>query len=100
MARFRWRAPYFKSVPSCSRKPLAVSLVLKTNDRSGEVLKIRCCTMFNSMSRILRSSGDPSGLNVTILSSRLMNSGVNLRRAASTPLRIIFPLSFSSTVPF
>ena len=100
MARFKWRAPYFKSVPSLRRKPLASSVVLKTKDLSGEVLKIRCWTMFNSMSRIFLSSLVPSGLKVTILSRRLMNSGVNLRLAASAPLRMIFPLSFSSTMPF
>ena len=52
MARFRCRAPYFRSVPSFNKKSRASSVVLKTNDFSGEVLKIRCWTMFNSMSRI------------------------------------------------
>jgi len=55
--------------------------------------------MFNSMSRIFLSRC-ASGLNVTILSRRLMNSGVNLRRAAVCSTACILAPSFSSTMPF
>ena len=47
----------------------------------------RCCTSSSSMSMILSSSSFPKALNTTILSRRLKNSGVNRRRAASTPAR-------------
>ena len=50
---------------------------------------MRCCTRFSSMSRIGATVPSPRGWNDTILSSRFMNSGVNLRRAASTPARAI-----------
>ena len=50
---------------------------------------MRCCKMFSSRPRILRSSIRPSGLNTTDLSMRFMNSGVNFLRAASNPAREI-----------
>ena len=76
-----------------------MSEIVKTNARSAEVLKIRCCTWFSSISRIFFNCSVPSGENVTILSRRFMNSGVNFFRAASMPVRAIFPVILSSKTP-
>ena len=47
----------------------------------------------------LRSSGVPSDLKTTMWSSRFMNSGVNLRRAAAIPVVAILPFSFALLAP-
>ena len=99
MVRFKWRAPYFMSVPSCNKYSFAVSVTENTNGVELE-LKIRCCRMFSSSPSIFRSSRSPSSLNTTTLSMRFMNSGVNLRRAASTPARAILSVARSSSFPF
>ena len=99
MARFRWRAPYFMSVPSRSNWSLAVSVSENTKGVPFAELKMRCCNMFNSRPRILRNSASPSGRNTTTLSILFMNSGENLRRAASTPAREIFSARLPSTRP-
>src|SRR5260370_12368033 len=55
--------------------------------------------MPSSRPTIFRSSAWPSDLNTTILSMRFMNSGVNLRRAASTPAREILSVVESASCP-
>src|SRR6266508_3453449 len=47
---------------------------------------MRRCTVSSSRSRILRIAFSCSELKTTTLSSLFMNSGENLRRAASTPI--------------
>ena len=98
MARFRWRAPYFGSVPCPNRKSLTASVQSKTNLFCPCALKTRCCTRPNSMSRILRRCSRRKVLNTTTLSMRFMNSGENLRRAASIPVRSIFSSKPSSSM--
>ena len=57
---------------------------------------MRCCTIPNSISRICCKCWGRKVLNTTTLSIRLMNSGANLRRAASIAVRLIFSSRFSS----
>jgi len=95
MARFRCLAPYRISVPSERRKSQAAELHAKRNDFPA-VARMSCCSILSSISRILRNSPSPSGLKSAILSSRLMNSGENLLRAASTPALAIFVFSRAS----
>ena len=55
--------------------------------RSPVACRMRCCTMPSSISRICCKCSDRSVRNTTTLSMRFMNSGENLRRAASTAVR-------------
>jgi len=100
MARLRGRAPYLKSVPSVSKNYLALAVKLTRNGLPAAAIWIRCCTISSSMSTIRRSSSWPRDLKTTSLSRRLMNSGVNFRRAAAIPLRDIRSASFASQTEF
>jgi hypothetical protein len=60
------------------------------------MFRIRRCTCPNSRLRMQRNSPCPRGRKTAVLSIRLINSGVNLRRAASTPFFDIFEFNFWS----
>src|SRR5689334_2500257 len=74
-----------ETVPSISKKSFALLVTWTRNGLFAAAVWIRCCTISSSISTILRSSSAPTDLKTTILSNRLMNSGVNFRRAAATP---------------
>ena len=79
-----------------AERPAPPGSRLNTNGVVFAELKIRCCSMIQFDVRIGPSSSVPSDRKTTTLSMRFMNSGVNLRRAASTPAREIFAFSSSS----
>src|SRR3984957_4871687 len=60
IARFKCRAPYFKSVPSFSRNSRAGCVTLNKN-RPLAVSKTRCCTIPNSISKICSSCAERKG---------------------------------------
>src|SRR5580700_2175426 len=92
MARFKWRAPYFKSVPSRSRNCRAAGIT-RNRKRPLAVSSTRCCTIPSSISRICSSCSDRSGWNTIVLSIRFMNSGANFRFAASAAVFSTFSSS-------
>jgi hypothetical protein len=55
IARFKWRAPYFTSVPSLKSKAFAGPVNSNISGCSGEECRTRWRTIFNSMSRICSS---------------------------------------------
>src|SRR5205085_7031813 len=89
-------APYFRSVPSSSRNLFTFCVQLNTNWLLPVACRMRCCTMPNSISSICSRCSDFRVLKTTILSMRFMNSGENLRRAASWAVRVILSSSLES----
>ena len=63
-----------------------VRLIKKAPSPSFPVDRMRRCTIANSSSMIWRNASRVSERKTITLSSRFMNSGENLRRAASMPI--------------
>ncbi len=75
-----------------SRNRRAACVTLNKNCPRG-VSSTRRCTSPSSISSMSSSCSSRSGWNTTTLSRRFMNSGENLRRAASTAVRVTFTSS-------
>ncbi len=97
MARFKWRAPYRRSVPSCSR--ILLHRRGAAEDELVVARRLQNALLHHAefdLQNLLAGARLRSMRKTTTLSMRFMNSGENLRRAASTAVRSIFWSSLAS----